>query len=379
MKIPSRGQHAILGALAADAASLGLHWLYDQSKIKILEPETPEFHSPNASDYQGVPGYFAHAKKRSGDLSQYGEQALLMLRVLADNKGEFELARYHTAFCDYFGYGGDYVGYIDRATRDTLDNTARAQNDALAHTNSLKFDGDEDVRQRLVSKLLACVKQYSGAERREQLVASVRITDDNEENVAFALTMLDHWEQVSGYPGSEDTQLPAIAKLPPLVALYAGTTALPEVAEAAIRLTNNNQTSVDFGLAVTKLMEVAITTGDIVEVKNAAGNNANEAVRSLLTEALSLTETSICDATQRFGMSCDLAFGVPSLVHNMASSHSYVTAIRQNIYAGGDNCGRSVVLGALLGACFGVDGDNGIPNRWIKQLSVYEDLRHLLS
>jgi len=36
MKISTSGQNAIIGALVADAATMGLHWLYDQARIAEL-------------------------------------------------------------------------------------------------------------------------------------------------------------------------------------------------------------------------------------------------------------------------------------------------------------------------------------------------------
>lgn len=38
----------ILGALVADAAAVGFHWLYDQTRIKEIAPESPEFRKPTA-------------------------------------------------------------------------------------------------------------------------------------------------------------------------------------------------------------------------------------------------------------------------------------------------------------------------------------------
>lgn len=373
MIIDSKGEHAILGALVADAASLGLHWLYDQSRILALEPDVPEFHEPSASDLADTPGYFAHAKKRAGDLSQYGEQVLVMLRTLHAGQGKYDLARYQSIFCDYFGYGGDYVGYIDRATRDTLDNTASMQREAIERTNALPFDGNNEVKQRLISKLLACTKQFSGEELQRQLEMSVRITDDSDTNVAHAMQMLKEWQSTTDYPGSEDTQLPAIAKLPPLVARYAGKPELVEFAESAIRMTNNNQTSVDYGLAATELMETAILTGDIEQVCTVAEHTDNDAVRVLLTEALSLREQSNAKVTQHFGLSCNLSYGMPSVLHNLCSTDNFTQAIRRNVYAGGDSCGRAILLGAVLGACFGIGGSSGIPQAWLEKMSVYED------
>lgn len=378
MKISSRGQHAILGALVADTASLGLHWLYDQPRIREVAKSTPEFHAPNVADYANTAGYFAHSKKQSGDLSQYGEQAMVMLRTLADNHGDYDPVLYQTAFFDHFGYGGDYVGYIDRATRDTLDNIARAQAEAMQRAMAIPFDGHDEVKQRLVSKILAGAKQARGESLRTLVEQAVRITDDSDENVAHAFSMLDAWEANGGWPGSEDTQLPAVSKLPALIARYAGEASLPEDAESAIRVTNNNKPSIEFGLAATKMIEAAILSGDIESSIKAAGDTDNLEVKRLLDEALSMREQSTEDVTRHFGMACNLSFGLPSITHNLATVSNYSQAIRNNIYAGGDNCGRAIMLGAIAGACFGIGGERGIPEQWLDRLLVGEEANRLI-
>ena len=38
-----RAKNAILGALVADAASMGLHWLYSQQRLSELALSAPEF------------------------------------------------------------------------------------------------------------------------------------------------------------------------------------------------------------------------------------------------------------------------------------------------------------------------------------------------
>ena len=118
----SRASNAILGALVADAATMGTHWLYSQKRIAELAPECPEFRAPNEQDYAGNVGYFAHGMKNTGELSHYGEQCLTMLDSLATNSGEYEKSHYQEQFRSHFGYGGKFVGYIDRPTRETLDN-----------------------------------------------------------------------------------------------------------------------------------------------------------------------------------------------------------------------------------------------------------------
>lgn len=113
-------QNLILGALVADAATVGVHWIYDQHRIIDVVAGKPEFHPPTKKEYEGVTSFFAHGNSSVGDLSNYGEQAWVMLKALASNNGHYSKESYQDAFRAHFSYGGEYVGYIDRPTERSL-------------------------------------------------------------------------------------------------------------------------------------------------------------------------------------------------------------------------------------------------------------------
>jgi hypothetical protein len=81
----ARARNMVLGALVADAAAMGTHWIYDRDHIRKIASETPEFVTPDAAHYDGVPAFFAHSNRQTGDQSQYGEQLIVMLKALATN------------------------------------------------------------------------------------------------------------------------------------------------------------------------------------------------------------------------------------------------------------------------------------------------------
>ena len=309
----------ILGALVGDAASVGFHWLYDQKRIKEIAPEHPEFRTPTPSDYNGVPGYYAHGLKKAGDFSQYGEQAMVLLRSLVANSGKYDKDHYEKLFCEHFGYGGQYVGYIDHPTRDTLNNVANTGSDT-----------------------------HKRNEKREM------------------------------YHGADDEQLTALAKLPALIAVYQGNSQLSEVVESAVRVTNNNNLAVEFGLASASIIESVIQGKTTETAILHACKGRSQDVTECIKKAISLTPEDNVAVTSKFGTSCKLIYGVPSVVHNALTSESYSTAIRKNIYAGGDSCGRAMLLGALLGAANGIGGDKGIPLQWIEKLTQRDGVDSLI-
>ena len=373
-----RAKNAILGALVADAAALGLHWIYDQDRVREVAGNTPEFREPDASAYEGVPSFFAHGKKRAGDLSQYGEQALVLLRSLVDNDGQLDAAHYERRFRDHFGPGGEYVGYIDSVIRDTLYNANHAEHEAIDAANALPFDGDEALKHRLVTKVMSNVSSYQGEELRRGVEGSVRMTHDDDAVVAHAFKILEEIQSRAGYHGAEDVQMPAISKLPALVARYAGTDELADKTEAAVRVTNNDDTAVAFGLAAARMMEAAITGEDLQAVVQAGLATDDDRVRGLIDKAISLDGQDHTPVAKIFGLSCNLEFGLPIVAHNLLEAGSFAEAVRRNILAGGDSCGRGILLGAVLGAAYGVGGERGIPDDWLRKLSGRDDIVGLI-
>lgn len=379
----TRAYNLVLGALVADAAAMGLHWLYDQDRILEVAPEAPEFLDPTPAHFEGYPAFFAHKGRKSGEQSQYGEQVLVMLRALLANDRNYDAALYADHFRAHFGYGGKYVGYIDHATRGTLDNFRRSEDEAMRLAKAIPFDGDPMVTVAMASKVGALIQQYSGDALRERFEQAARMTHDDDALVAHGLRVLDAIVAIDPVYGAVDQQLPAIAKLPALVALQTldviDEGAFLKSIETAVRTTSDHPRSIAYGQVCAKMMQAAINGEDVTGVIAAGRDAADPEIDALLTAALAMVDQPNTEATKHFGMACDLKYGVPSVVHNLATSNDFRTAIRRNIYAGGDNCGRAILIGAIAGAIYGVGGDQGIPQDWISKLDAHTQTDVLLS
>ena len=282
----SQNSAAVLGALVADSASLGLHWIYDPARIAEIESVSGSvFLQPDASNYAGVKSYFAHRLKVPGDSTSYGETCLLMLKHVA-NHGSFNRVEYQCDYRAHFGPGGGFIGYIDTPTRLTLR--------TLLALEPAEFPADS---------------------------------------------------------GADDDQHPALATLPALVAVHDGT--LEELmarTEQAVRVTNNNELAVSAGrcasAALFKLLQGVPLTQALHEASSLAGNT----LEPLLAEALAMPHLDSVAATKRFGSACHVSEGLPLIFHIVQHAPDYRTAVESNIRAGGDNCGRSIMLGALAAA-----------------------------
>lgn len=164
----------LMGALAADAASLGLHWIYDPNRIAAIAAQQSQaaFTPVNAAHYKGVPAYLAHGARPDGALTQYGEVLHLAIQSLITGKGKFDQSAYQQAYAAHFGPGGAYVGYIDRPTRGTLVNLANDQTDP---------SGVDDDQLPAIAMLPAVVVATLGRADAVQTVArAIRVTNVND-------------------------------------------------------------------------------------------------------------------------------------------------------------------------------------------------------
>ncbi|MEP5759102.1 MAG: ADP-ribosylglycohydrolase family protein [Litoreibacter sp.] len=202
----SRKTSALMGALTADAAGLGLHWLYDVHRIAQVVGDGPAAFTPiDGSNFEGVSGYFAHGMRRDGQLSQYGETLTVAMRsIIAE--GGFEASAYQTAYAEHFGAGGAYVGYIDSPTRGTLANIA---------AGTLNPSGVDDNQHPAIATLPAVFAKHG--KDTAKIKAAMEVTNVNEmaahysEIIATTLALI-----VSGTPLKEALQ--AAAKSEPLLA-----------------------------------------------------------------------------------------------------------------------------------------------------------------
>ncbi len=176
---------AVTGALVADAASLGLHWLYDQEQIARIETTGPLlFRAPDSAHYEGRQGYFAHPGKRSGDLSQYGEALRVVVMSLSAD-GHYDVAAHQSQFLNVFGPCGEYSGYADRPTKALVAKLLDAGDEVPAVTG---MDDDQHPALTAVPAL------FSAGASLEQVYAAVSVvsTNDTAHAAAAALFLCLH-------------------------------------------------------------------------------------------------------------------------------------------------------------------------------------------
>lgn len=298
---------AVLGPLIADAAALGLHWLYDPARIAEVEAnEGLVFLTPDTAHYAGTKGYFAHGVKRAGELSGYGEVCLLMLQHLARH-GEFKRVEYQTEYRAHFGPGGAYVGYIDLPTRQTL-------------------------------------------------------------NCLLPLQP----EDFPAASGADDDQHPALAALPAIVAAHTATReALRERVEEVVRITNNDDVAVCAAHCLAQVLFDVLNGVAIRQAMMDALPLAGLVLQPSIEEALALPQFDSVAVAQKYGPACHVTQGLPVIFHILQHAQDYRTGIEANIRAGGDSCGRAIMLGSILAAA---GNGEGIPLSWQSRVVRLQDI-----
>ncbi|MEP4194411.1 MAG: ADP-ribosylglycohydrolase family protein [Aliishimia sp.] len=293
----------LLGALIADAACLGLHWIYAPEKIAaIAERQGGQcaFTPLDIKNYEGVKT-FAHGARSDGMMTQIGEVLRLTIQSMNAHDGAFDVSAYQTAFAGHFGAGGAYQGFMDRPTRGALENIAAEQSPS----------------------------------------------------------------------GIDDNQTPALSRLPAILVGYHGQENLADMVTASMEVTNVNDVAAAYSHTFTEVLSRVMQNEPLDEALNAAANSANALIKADLIAALAAPEhdsTEFAGLTGLMGRACSLPSAGPVIFHILKHSRSYQEAIERNILAGGDNAGRSIMIGAIMAGKHGVATPSGVPLSWVLKL-----------
>ncbi|MEP2640012.1 ADP-ribosylglycohydrolase family protein [Roseobacter sp.] len=174
----------LLGALVADAACLGLHWIYNVDRVaEVTARQNGQcaFTPVDARNYEGVKT-FAHKDRHNGMFTQIGEVLRLTVQSMNANGGAFDVDAYQSDFANFFGAGGAYNGFMDRPTRGALDNIAAGKSPS----------GIDDNQTPALTCLPAILVAYNGHENLADMIkTSMEVTNINAEAAAFNAVFAD--------------------------------------------------------------------------------------------------------------------------------------------------------------------------------------------
>ena len=304
-----RARAAIIGGFIADAATMGLHLIYDQAAIENLVKERikinqtiegPEFFDPPASAFYDY---------STGRQSPYGDEIMPLLQSVSQ-KGYFDT---NDAITEWLIFYDVYKGRLNRVSQRFI-----------------------ELKNRGVS--------------------------------------IDQCAQM------DDTNFESAAKIPIIVARYAGSPMLLEKVDDAVRIHQTNEKVLHATRLAAKLLEKVILGSSIAEALEWAANS-NE-VSSEEKEYLCNSEDKgssngnlpFSIAVETFGLSGQLPGSLKSSIYALKSFRCYEVAIRANIIAGGDNACRSWIVGSLLAA---EGGEKAIPEQWKAKTLLYSQIYSL--
>ena len=199
------------------------------------------------------------------------------------------------------------------------------------------------------------------------------------------------------YPhtGAGDTETNAVAHVLPVVVARAGRPGFYEDAEAAIRVVQDNDDAVAFGMTFAHMLEHVILGGSVRDAIDTTQQyldshwTTNPNFRWFahgLSKMQEWQPRPPFEVTLELGQACDFPFHVFTaphfLLHNATSLSepnsgiTYVDAIRETIKIGGENADRGSFIGSLLAAAAATPSDPAaaIPVEWRKNTTQYESL-----
>ena len=270
----------VMAAFIGDSLALGAHWIYDVDRIRKDFGRVNSLLKPDPDSY--------HPTKDRGDFTHYGDQMLVLLQSVVAMKG-FDLQDFSSRWRELFK---DYKGYVDEATRSTLDGYGAGKGPDAAGSFSTDLAG--------AARIAPLVRVYQG--RIDLLVEA-----------AEAQTRMTH----------RDPQVVECARFFASVCsmVLAGATPLDGIKAVAEK---------DFGLSPIKDWVAAGI--------ESAGKESPKAIEGF---------GQTCHSAEAFP-------GVIHLIAKYDSDLE--EALVQAVMAGGDNAARAMSVGMILGAHLGWEG-----------------------
>ena len=170
-------QAMVLASFAADSLALGVHWIYNTRVIDKKFGRVENFIKPERPTY--------HPTKDRGAFTHYGDQTLTLLESVAECQG-FNLSDFSERWQKLFK---NYTGYVDGATKGTLENLKAGKSPSESGSGS-----DDLAGASRIAPLVYCYR-----DDRQKLIASAKaqtaFTHNNSqviESAAFFAIVAQH-------------------------------------------------------------------------------------------------------------------------------------------------------------------------------------------
>jgi ADP-ribosylglycohydrolase len=357
MSVIARRANVVNAAFFADAATMGLHWVYSQSELAELITSmnvNGAFFNPPISKYYDY---------ESGKLSCYGDELLPLLDVLSQ-VGSFDAEQFAKKSHEFFS---SYEGRLNHAPKGFCENMNSGKNCYECATEDFQANG--------IIKMPLMVAKYAGnpellvfAKASVSMIQNSKLSEDSSELIALIL------ERIIQNDESPEDAIRWFASAE-------GGAAVPASVKGFLRFANNDAlilewTNVksnfpDFSLWAKALQYVVDADSVEVGLQTLLAATEDEKERSDITGIIQAVQADAMPAPEdgysmqqrvaSLGLSCALPGCLLATLHIALHSESLESAVMENITCGGDNCSRAIVLGGFFG---GWSGAGDIPASW---------------
>ncbi|KAF0688687.1 Aste57867_19716 [Aphanomyces stellatus] len=183
------------------------------------------------------------------------------------------------------------------------------------------------------------------------------------------------------YPnqGGDHPDPQGLNKVPLLVARFAGQSDLVDIVRQAAKVHQEPAIAVDAAVAGALILERIVLSGSSIRDAIAATKDdarVAASIQQLIAGVLQDVESSsdVTAAIEKYGKSCPLPGGFQGILFDLLSDGHLVSSVQKNILAGGDNCGRSIFIGAVAAAAEG-----SVPDAWTKATTRYAEFDGLVA
>uniref|UniRef100_A0A0G4FX76 ADP-ribosylglycohydrolase n=1 Tax=Chromera velia CCMP2878 TaxID=1169474 RepID=A0A0G4FX76_9ALVE len=339
----ARLRGAVIGSFVADAAGMPVHWVYPKFKPELAEQLNERFKDKKEFCPESFNPFY---KLPLGQQSGYGDQTVALLRALVE-AGGWDRGVYCSHLQKMFGDGTKYdPSQLSSSTYSHESKTAQ----------NLPVTGG--WRHQSVKHFLQKIKETESAEEGKG----------------------------TGTGLSPDAQMDGVAKLAPLVALYAGSPRMLQVVEECVRVTQEDQEAVDSARVGAKLLE-SLLMGEPIEAETVTKAVKSAGVSASMEAALLKSVDSVEEDHSSFavredvGISCKVPNNLTNSLHCLLKcakggdpSEAWVSAVRATLNSLGCNCSRLCFVGGCMGA---VGGEESVPADWIEKTASITEIRAL--
>ncbi|KAG1671083.1 hypothetical protein FOA52_000755 [Chlamydomonas sp. UWO 241] len=348
-EIAERASAALLGALVADAATMGLHWVYNQSEIAELVSQRsaagfPEFLTPPASKYYNY---------ESGAFSPYGDELLPVAQFLADH-GKMDDVEFSKFLAAYYN---TYPGRLNKSSKGMA---AAVTDGGKTGAQAGSSDPDDNQANGMV-KVPALILRYAARPGLSMAVSkAVGVQQSNAAARDAAVAVAVVLEKVVMGAPVKDALMWAATHVQQTGARSSGQQLISHAVQDTLQHALKQAATAESELRKRRSGPSAAAGGGLLQIGLANGLSCS-------------LPGALANAVAGAALAEPLATAIGGGGGNDGQAR-FRAAIRANMLAGGDSAARAIVIGALLAAEGGIDS---IPPEWIARTSRYAEVATL--